>query len=367
MAHAYVVGTFDTKGDELRYVADLIRDAGHEVTTVDVGTSDAGARRADVTAADVAGPEAFTGDRGSSVAAMAAALEAWLPQRTDLDGVIGLGGSGGTALITPALQRLPVGVPKIVVSTVASGERGALRRVERHRADVLGHRRRRAQPDQPRGARQRRPRSRGRPLGAPARPRRGPARARTHHVRGDDAVRHRGDRGPARRVRLPGLPRHRHRRAGDGEARRRRPGVRGVRRVHHRDRRPRRRRGHGRDRGPARRDRPTTGAVGRERRRARHGQLRGTGHRPGALPRPAALRAQRPGDPDAHHARRVPGRGGVPRPEAQRLRGTGAPGGAAARCLGPRRRGRARSRTRPPPRRSSRPCARNSCRPTTGV
>jgi uncharacterized protein (UPF0261 family) len=122
MAHAYVVGTFDTKGDELRYVADLVRDAGHEVTTVDVGTSDAAARRADVTAADVAGPDAFTGDRGTSVAAMAQALERWLPGRTDLDGVIGLGGSGGTALITPALQRLPVGVPKIVVSTVASGD-----------------------------------------------------------------------------------------------------------------------------------------------------------------------------------------------------------------------------------------------------
>lgn len=121
MAHAYVVGTFDTKGDELRYVADLIRGTGHEVTTVDVGTSDPGARRADVTATDVAGPGAFTGDRGTSVAAMADALARWLPQRGDLDGVIGLGGSGGTALVTPALQRLPVGVPKIVVSTVASG------------------------------------------------------------------------------------------------------------------------------------------------------------------------------------------------------------------------------------------------------
>ncbi|NMO90250.1 Tm-1-like ATP-binding domain-containing protein [Actinomycetospora sp. TBRC 11914] len=122
MAHAYVVGTFDTKGDELRYVAGLIRDAGHEVTTVDVGTSDAGERRADVAAADVAGPEAFTGDRGTSVAAMAAALERWLPARDDLDGVIALGGSGGTALVTPALQRLPVGIPKVVVSTVASGD-----------------------------------------------------------------------------------------------------------------------------------------------------------------------------------------------------------------------------------------------------
>ncbi|WP_433800882.1 Tm-1-like ATP-binding domain-containing protein [Actinomycetospora sp. CA-084318] len=120
MAHAYVVGTFDTKGDELRYVADAIRAAGHEVTTVDVGTSDPEARRADVTPADVADRSAFTGDRGTSVSAMADALERWLPERHP-DGVIGLGGSGGTALITPALQRLPVGVPKIVVSTVASG------------------------------------------------------------------------------------------------------------------------------------------------------------------------------------------------------------------------------------------------------
>lgn len=121
MAHAYVVGTFDTKGDELRYVADLLHSAGHEVTTVDVGTSDPHARRADVVPADIAGPEAFTGDRGSSVAAMADALARWLPGRSDLDGVLGLGGSGGTALVSPALQRLPVGTPKIVVSTVASG------------------------------------------------------------------------------------------------------------------------------------------------------------------------------------------------------------------------------------------------------
>jgi uncharacterized protein (UPF0261 family) len=120
MAHAYVVGTFDTKGDELHYVADAIRAAGHEVTTVDVGTSDPDARRADVTPADIADRTAFTGDRGTAVAAMADALERWLPERHP-DGVIGLGGSGGTALITPALQRLPVGVPKIVVSTVASG------------------------------------------------------------------------------------------------------------------------------------------------------------------------------------------------------------------------------------------------------
>jgi uncharacterized protein (UPF0261 family) len=118
---AYVVGTFDTKGDELCYVAGLLRDAGHAVTTVDVGTSDPEGRGADVGPREVAGDAAFTGDRGSSVSAMSAALERWLPARDDVAGVIALGGSGGTALVTPALQRLAVGLPKVVVSTVASG------------------------------------------------------------------------------------------------------------------------------------------------------------------------------------------------------------------------------------------------------
>lgn len=127
MGHAYVVGTFDTKGEELRYVAGLLRGAGHEVVTVDVATQDPDGGGADVPARTVAaahpdGADAvFTGDRGSAVTAMAAALERFLPARDDVDGAVGLGGSGGTALVTPALQRLPVGVPKFVVSTVASG------------------------------------------------------------------------------------------------------------------------------------------------------------------------------------------------------------------------------------------------------
>lgn len=129
MGHAYVVGTFDTKGEEVRYVADLVRRAGTTVTTVDVGTHDREARSdADVTATDVAAhhPDGaaavFTGDRGRSVSAMAVALARFLSGRSDVDGVLGLGGSGGTALITPGMRALPVGVPKFMVSTVASGD-----------------------------------------------------------------------------------------------------------------------------------------------------------------------------------------------------------------------------------------------------
>ena len=124
---AYVVGTFDTKGAELDYVADLIRAAGVPVRTVDLSTLGEGGP-ADVAAGEVAaahpgGVDAvFTGDRGTAVAAMAAAFETFLASRYDIGGVLGLGGSGGTALITPALRGLPVGVPKLMVSTVAGGD-----------------------------------------------------------------------------------------------------------------------------------------------------------------------------------------------------------------------------------------------------
>lgn len=122
----YVAGTCDTKGADLDYVAGIIRQRGMTAVVVDLSTS-GGVSSADVTPATVAarhpkGAEAvFTGDRGSAVAAMADAFARWLPAQDDVAGVIGLGGSGGTALVTPAMQALPVGMPKLVVSTVASG------------------------------------------------------------------------------------------------------------------------------------------------------------------------------------------------------------------------------------------------------
>jgi uncharacterized protein (UPF0261 family) len=118
MGPAFVIGTHDTKGAELRHVADLLRAAGVAVTSVDVSTSGAPST-ADVTPSDLAGP--LPRDRGEAVAAMARALATWLPGQV-VGGVIGLGGSGGTALITPAMRALPVGVPKVMVSTVASGD-----------------------------------------------------------------------------------------------------------------------------------------------------------------------------------------------------------------------------------------------------
>lgn len=126
---AYVVGSFDTKGAELAFIADRIRAQGVHAVTVDVSTSAAVPRGCDVSNAEVAaahpgGVQAvFTGERGSAVGAMAQALVALLTARVaEVGGVIGAGGSGAAALVSPALQALPVGVPKLLVCTLASGD-----------------------------------------------------------------------------------------------------------------------------------------------------------------------------------------------------------------------------------------------------
>ncbi len=124
---AYVIGTCDTKARELGYVRDLIQEAGVKTVLVNVGTK-GGDQVSDISAAEVAsrhpdGPGAvFVDDRGAAVTEMAHALKVFLAGREDIAGVIGLGGSGGSAIIAPALQALPIGVPKVLVSTLASGD-----------------------------------------------------------------------------------------------------------------------------------------------------------------------------------------------------------------------------------------------------
>jgi uncharacterized protein (UPF0261 family) len=125
IGRVYVAGTCDTKGAELTYVRDLIAGRGLTAVLVDVSTRPH-ERPADIASSEVAArhPEGaaavFTGDRGRSVAGMALAFERYLRSRDDVAGVVGLGGSGGTAVITPAMRALPIGRPKLMVSTVAS-------------------------------------------------------------------------------------------------------------------------------------------------------------------------------------------------------------------------------------------------------
>jgi uncharacterized protein (UPF0261 family)/ABC-type branched-subunit amino acid transport system ATPase component len=126
---ALVVGTFDTKDAELRFIRDRLRALGIAVRTVDLSTS-AKISRADVTPMQVAAMHprgsgaVFSGDRGESVAAMAEAFGRWIERERGIGGVISAGGSGGTSLATAGMRRLPLGIPKIMVSTVASGEVG---------------------------------------------------------------------------------------------------------------------------------------------------------------------------------------------------------------------------------------------------
>src|SRR3712207_4903529 len=127
MGRVYVIGTVDTKGEELRFATECVRRAGAAPVLVDVGTKGPGGG-ADVTAAEIAthhpeGSGAVLGleDRGKAVGGMAEALTRWLVARTDVGAVLGLGGSGNTGLVRQAMRALPMGTPRLRVSTVAAG------------------------------------------------------------------------------------------------------------------------------------------------------------------------------------------------------------------------------------------------------
>ena len=126
-----ILGTMDTKGDEHAFVAEQIRARGHRTLVIDVGTSGPLLLKADISREEVAAiggidPETIAAkcDRGEAVAAMAKAapvLLAKLQAEGRIDGVISLGGGGGTAICTAAMRALPLGFPKLMVSTLASG------------------------------------------------------------------------------------------------------------------------------------------------------------------------------------------------------------------------------------------------------
>jgi uncharacterized protein (UPF0261 family)/ABC-type branched-subunit amino acid transport system ATPase component len=124
---AIVAGTFDTKGRELNFVRDRLKALGIPTRTVDLSTSRKPST-ADVTPLQVASmhprgsSEVFSDDRGRSITAMAEAFVRWVAREPRIGGVISAGGSGGTTLATAGMRALPVGVPKVMVSTVAAGD-----------------------------------------------------------------------------------------------------------------------------------------------------------------------------------------------------------------------------------------------------
>jgi uncharacterized protein (UPF0261 family) len=124
-----IAGTADTKAAELFFLRSVIAEAGAHPFVVDVGTRER-VDGVDVAAAAVAahhpdGPGAVLGgnDRGSAVAAMAEAFRRYLVANADgIDAVVGIGGSGGTSIVTAGMRALAIGVPKIMVSTLASSD-----------------------------------------------------------------------------------------------------------------------------------------------------------------------------------------------------------------------------------------------------
>jgi uncharacterized protein (UPF0261 family) len=131
MATIAVLGTMDTKGEEHAFVADQIRQRGHKVLVIDTGTLETPKLKPDITREQVAAAASVDlakvvakRDRGEAVDAMsrgAPALLIKLAQENKIDGVISLGGGGGTAIGTAAMRALPIGFPKVMVTTLASG------------------------------------------------------------------------------------------------------------------------------------------------------------------------------------------------------------------------------------------------------
>jgi uncharacterized protein (UPF0261 family) len=132
VATILLIGTLDTKGAEYGYVRDLIRERGHQTLVMDAGVVGEPPFVPEISAAKVAGAGGGSlaqlreqNDRGAAMEVMmrgAAQLAARLYGEGRFNGVLALGGGGGTVIATTAMRELPVGVPKVMVSTVASGD-----------------------------------------------------------------------------------------------------------------------------------------------------------------------------------------------------------------------------------------------------
>ena len=127
-----VIGTFDTKGEEFSFLRSRIESAGLRTLMINVGVLGSAAFEADISQAEVAAAanESLSalraeGDRGRSVAAMATGAKAIvvrLFEQGTIHGVVSLGGSAGTSIASAAMRALPFGFPKLIVSTLASGD-----------------------------------------------------------------------------------------------------------------------------------------------------------------------------------------------------------------------------------------------------
>jgi uncharacterized protein (UPF0261 family) len=125
-----IAGTFDTKGDEFLYAKHLVEKLGFHPLMIHTGAFEPkfvpDISNSQVAAAIGENMEEIAAqkDRARATAVLSKGMEALIPQlyqEGKLDAILSFGGSGGTALVTPAMRALPIGVPKLMVSTMASG------------------------------------------------------------------------------------------------------------------------------------------------------------------------------------------------------------------------------------------------------
>ena len=128
MATVVLLGTLDTKGREYAFLRERLLEQGVDVLVVDAGVGEPVGLWPDVANTELAGDAAElweAHDRGDAVTAMgegAARVVKRLHEEGRLDGILALGGSGGSSIAAAAMRELPVGVPKLIVSTVGSGD-----------------------------------------------------------------------------------------------------------------------------------------------------------------------------------------------------------------------------------------------------
>ena len=130
-----LIGALDSKGDEFAFVKAAIENRGHQVLMINTGIIGEPAFAPDISAAEVAGAGGMAlqtlraeADRGNAIDVMtkgAAGMAKTLFSQGKFDGIMGMGGSAGTAIATAAMRQLPVGFPKVVVSTLAAGDTSA--------------------------------------------------------------------------------------------------------------------------------------------------------------------------------------------------------------------------------------------------
>ena len=119
-----VLGTLDTKGHEHAFVAECIRNRGIDVLLIDAGTGGKPQVTPDISRDQIVADFEHPGDRGACVTKMAKAAPAFVARLASagkINGIICLGGGGGTAIGSAAMRALPIGFPKLIVSTLASG------------------------------------------------------------------------------------------------------------------------------------------------------------------------------------------------------------------------------------------------------